>query len=133
MSDTIKIIIGVIVGVVVATGAFLVFHPTSTAKFGDTTNYNPLPYNPVSTGVLCNTTSTLLLATSSAGRPFVSISNLASNAIYISENNTPAAAYTGIMIPASTTITLSQISNYLGAINCIAPSGTASTSISAVN
>lgn len=130
MSDTIKIIIGVVVGVVVATGAFLVFHPTSTAKFGDVTNYNQMSV-PTAGGILCGTTPTLLVATSSAGRPFVSISNLSSSAaIYVGYGT--AALYTGIMIPASTTITMNQNSINYSALYCIAGSS-ASTSLSYVN
>jgi hypothetical protein len=130
MSDTVKIIIAGLAGVIIATGAFLVFKPTTSSKFGDVTNYNQMSL-PTAGGVLCGTTPTLLMATSSAGRPFVSISNLSSTAaIYVGYGT--AALYTGIMIPASTTVTMNQLSINYSALYCIAGTN-ASTSLSYVN
>ena len=104
----------------------------TTKSFGDVTNYNPIQAGQVTnTGVLCGTTSTLLMATSSAGRPFVSISNLSAIAVYLGFGNS-AALFQGKMIPASTTIELSTNSIYMGAIYCIASSN-ASTSEAYVN
>ena len=129
-----KILITIVATVVILVGAVFVVKtlvPSSTGKFGDTTNYNPLPYAPTNSSVLCATTPTLLLATSSAGRPFVSISNISAQGIYLGFNNT-AALYQGMMIPASTTITLPQGSIPMNAIYCIGYANS-STSISAVN
>ena len=128
-----KILITIVATVVILVGAVFVVKtlvPSSTGKFGDTTNYNPL-VSPTSTSVVCATTPTMLLATSSAGRPFVSVSNLAAQAIYLNYGNT-AALYQGIMVPASTTITLNQSSTYLGAIYCIGYANS-STSLESVN
>lgn len=122
----------IIVSLLFICGYVLVNRGMNKPVFGDTTNYNPLQAGTITnTGVLCGSTSTLLLATSSAGRPYVSISNLSSQAVYLGFGNS-ASLFQGIMIPASTTKEFSTNSIYLGAIYCIASSN-ASTSEAYVN
>ena len=123
----------IIVSLLFICGYFLVNRGMNKPVFGDTTNYNPLSSGTVTnTSVACNTTQTLLLATSSAGRPFVSISNNSAYTENLGLGNS-AVANSGIMIPASTTITLNQNSIYLGQIMCIATGGIATTTMSYVN
>ena len=128
-----KILIAIIGTVVILVGAVIILKDVqgTGGKYGDVTNFNPLPYTPTSTGILCGTTPTLLLDTSSAGRPFVSISNISSQNIYLGFNNT-AVLYTGLTLQASTTVQLSQLAIPYNAVYCIAASS-ASTTLSAVN
>lgn len=123
------VIILAIVGVVAYLG------PKESATFGDTTNYNPLPSTYLNdSGVLCTTSSTLLLATSTSGRPIITLSNDSANAVFLGMNSSGSAkTYQGLMIPASSTITLNHDSLYLGAIYCIGLGGNATTSISGIN
>ena len=127
-----NIIIGILAVIAVLTGVS-VFKTVPSAqtqtKFGDVSNYNTMSV-PTASGVLCGNTSTLLLATSSAGRPFVSISNLSATNVYVGYDS--ASLYTGIMIPASSTITMNQNSINYHALYCIAASN-ASTSLDYVN
>lgn len=128
-----KITVCIVITLLIILGAFSIDQSLHKKKvvYGDVSNFNPLPASPTETGVLCGTSQVQLLATSSAGRPFASISNLAGFAIYLGFGNS-ATLYKGIMVPASTTITLNQGALYLGQIMCIS-TASASTSISAVN
>lgn len=132
MQNPTKIIISTIAAVVLVIGAFVFVQNTNT-RFGDVQSYNPLPSTFVSdTGVLCANTSTLLLATSSAGRPFLQISNDSASAVFLGMNSSGIAkVYQGVMIPASTTVSLTP--SYLGSIYCISLGSSASTSLSYVN
>lgn len=81
-------------------------------------------------GVLCgNASSTLLVATSTSGRSFMTISNDSAAAIFIGFGNS-AAVDTGTMINASSTMTLDSTHSYTGAIYCAAKGTTASTTFS---
>lgn len=84
-----------------------------------------------STGVSVTSASTLVLATTSS-RTYARISNLSAAAIYCNMDlSKPAVAYSGIMIAASSSYVVSDAESnlYKQAINCISPSGTASTTI----
>lgn len=82
-----------------------------------------------STARLVTTSSTQIMATSST-REYARISNLSGNAIYCNaDNDKPAVGYSGITIMGSSTIALDEIFPYAGAINCISPLGTASTTV----
>jgi hypothetical protein len=132
MTTTEKIITVALVCLTLAFGAYVLTRP-SGQTFGGVSNYNPLPSTFVTdSAVNCTTSSTLLLATSSASRPFLYVSNDSANAVFLGMNSSGVAKiYSGLMIPASTTIQLS--SSYLGAIYCIGLGTPATTSISYIN
>lgn len=81
------------------------------------------------TGVLCNSTSTLMLATSTGSRTYERIENISATPIYLSLG-TNATVYNGIPLGASSTWDMgtNQVV-YAGSVYCISSSGTASTSI----
>ncbi len=84
-----------------------------------------------STGVLVTTSSTLVLATTTS-RTFARISNISGNAIYCNlDNGKPAVAFSGVMVSATSTLNVSDSDSnlYRGAVNCIAVSGSASTTV----
>lgn len=79
--------------------------------------------------LLAANTSTQVLATSSA-RIYARISNVGSTAIYCNANGDKAAvAYSGIMIAASSSLALAEDFPFTGAVRCISPLGTASTTV----
>ena len=110
---------------------FYAFIHQQTVRLGDGTNYNPLPVDPTDSAVLCTSSSGLLLATSSAGRPLVYISNAGAVPIYLGMGHA-AVATSGLMIPANSTFKLDNGSIFLKAIYCISASNATAT-ISAVN
>lgn len=92
-----------------------------------------------SSGVLVNTTSTLVSATTT-NRIYLRISNLSGAAIYCTTDVAgtasttfsagPAVAYQGITIFGSSTYAFQSDENpYTGPVFCIAPSGAASTTV----
>lgn len=84
-------------------------------------------------GVLCgNNTSTLLMATSTSGRNFATISNDSPVAIFIGFGY-KATPNQGLMLNASSTFTLDATHSYTGAIYCTGLGATASTSYSDSN
>lgn len=81
------------------------------------------------TSVLCNTSSTLLLATSS-GRQYAAIVNDGSTNIYLELSTGPAVLYEGIRLNSgggSYEINLDNL--YTGPVYCIAATSAASTTI----
>lgn len=106
---------------------FWFFSSQPQQAFGTT---NVPIYAPVkSTGVLCTTSSTLLVATSTSGRNLITISNDSANAVFLGLG-VAAVAYQGTMIPASTTLTFNSNGTYAGAIYCLGLGASASTSVS---
>lgn len=84
-------------------------------------------------GVLCgNNTSTLLLATSTSGRNFATISNDSSISVFIGFGN-KATSNNGLLLNASSTFTLDATHSFAGAIYCTGLGATASTSYSDSN
>lgn len=83
----------------------------------------------VSSAISVTTSSTLVLATTSSAQ-YREITNLSGAAIYCSlDNGKVAVQYTGITILASSSYIMApdKENMYVGAVRCIAPSGTAST------
>lgn len=84
-------------------------------------------------GVLCgNNTSTLLIATSTSGRNYMTISNASAVAVFLGFGYS-AAAYQGTLLSASSTITLDSTKSYTGAIYCLGLGATATTTYSDSN
>lgn len=84
-----------------------------------------------STGVLVTTSSTAVQATTTS-RTLLKIANISSNPIYCNmDGGKPAVAYQGVTIAASSTLNLSDSDSFLyrGAVNCIAISVSASTTV----
>ena len=122
------LIIVLIIVLIIGVGAYSLLKPT--AKFGTT----DIPINRpmTSTGVLCNTTSTLLVATSTTGRNFATITNIGGTIVYLGFGNS-AALYTGTALAINGgTIKLDSTASYTGAIYCISPTA-ASTTVSDSN
>lgn len=94
----------------------------SNVKVGD---YYPVFSIGSSTGVLCGTSSTQLIATSTS-RNFLSVSNISPNIVYLSFGG-PAALNSGMALYASSTMRLDQNALYAGAIYCIASSNSSTT------
>lgn len=78
-----------------------------------------------STGVICNTTSTQLVATSTGSRIHLAISNDSPNMLYLGFG-TAAIMHQGQTVPASTTVTLDN-PTYMGAVTCISAGASSST------
>lgn len=118
--------------IVLLLGANVFFgHPATTKSFG-TTN---IPLNvPLTQGaVLCgNNTSTLLVATSTSGRNFMTISNDSPVTVFIGFGYS-ASINKGLMLNASTTYTLNANNTYTGAIYCTGLGAAASTTYSDSN
>ena len=134
MNTLTKNLIAALVALIIVFGFYASTHQQSTSKFGDVTNYSPLPVDPTDSSVVCGPTSGLLLATSSAGRPLVYLSNASTTStaqVYLGMGHA-AVVSSGLMMPANTTIGLNQGSVFLKAIYCIASAST-TVSISAVN
>ena len=95
----------------------ILFFNKTPKSLGDYNGY-PIFAPASSTGVLCGTGSTQIVATSTS-RNFISISNISGYPIFVSFG-TPAALNTGITIASSSTLRLDQNALYAGNINCIA-------------
>lgn len=81
------------------------------------------------TSVLCNTTSTLLLATSTA-RQYAAIVNDGSTNIYLETSKGPAVLYEGIRLNSGGgSYEINQDNLYTGPIYCIAATSAASTTL----
>jgi hypothetical protein len=121
-----KIIITIIV-LAVLIGGYFAFRPTSKpVSLGDVNN-NPINRPMTSGGVLCGTTSTLLLATSTSGRNFATITNIGTTIVYLGFGYS-AANYQGTALAVSGgTITLDSSKSYQGAIYCISPTAASTT------
>ena len=117
-----KIIITIIV-LAVLVGGYFAFRPTQ--KLGDVSN-NPINSVMKQGGVLCNTTSTLLMATSSSGRNYATITNIGATIVYLGFGYS-AADYQGTALPANTTLTMDSTHSYTGAIYCISPTAASTT------
>lgn len=95
--------------------------------FGTT---NVAIYTPVkSTGVLCGTTSTLLVATSTTGRNLFTVSNDSAQSVFLGLG-VPAVAYQGTLVAASSTWVMNSNGSYAGSIYCMGLGVAASTSVS---
>lgn len=79
----------------------------------------------VSTGVICTTSSTLLVATSTS-RNMITISNDSGNSLYIGLG-VAAVLHQGTLMSASSTITFDQSKLYAGAIYCISAVNSSTT------
>lgn len=127
-----SIIIGAIFGtLLLASGIYqwqTFIKVESPAKFGDTT-IQPIYATNTNTGVLCTTSSGLLVATSS-NPGFLRISNTSPFTIFLALGNPPAVLYQGLTLFASTSIEFNQTNFYAGQIYCISSGGNASTTIS---
>ena len=119
-----NLIIALVVIVVVAVGFGMFGHQKSVVSFGNAVPINaPLK----SGGVLCGTTSTLLMATSTSGRNFATITNIGSTIVYLGFGYS-AADYSGTALAASGgTIVLDSTKTYTGAIYCISPTAASTT------
>ena len=101
---------------------------TPAPKAGDNTSSYQYFGLGSETGVLCGTSTTQLIATSTGSRQSLKIYNDSSVGIYVSLGNA-AVAHKGITIPASSG-SMINLDNptYMGAVNCISASTTVAAS-----
>lgn len=124
-----KIIITIIV-LAVLIGGYFAFRPAPAPKpnlisLGDVVN-NPINQPMTKGGVLCNTSSTLLMATSSSGRNFATITNIGATIVYLGFGYS-AANYQGTALSTGQTFTFDSTHSYTGAIYCISPTAASTT------
>jgi hypothetical protein len=119
-----NIILGILALFGIGTGAMVVGGQSDSVA-----HYSSIGTMGTSGAMMITTTSAQVVATSSTREALI-ISNLSSYAIYCNANADKAAVgYSGIMIPASTTLSFDSELAYTGAVRCISPLGNASTSV----
>ncbi len=130
MTNTEKIGLAIIAAIIAVFGFAVLTHKQSPVSFGGVVPIN----KPLTSGaVLCgNGVSTLLVATSTSGRNFMTISNASGINVFLGFGYS-ATNYQGTMLAASSTLTLNNTGTYTGAIYCSALGGTATTTYSDSN
>lgn len=101
-------------------------------QFGD--SGFPNLFYAVSTTTFYNlgTSNITVLATSTGGRTYATISNNGSTSIFCTFNGLPAVNNQGFAIPASTTKQIDSTALYQGPVNCISQIGTVPVYVQAI-